>query len=61
MKSILISRTFYLKTISFLTILFLVLISTNLQAQCPTIDVIDNPQEFVWTEHPVTADNPEAY
>ena len=28
---------------------------------CPTSNVIENPEPFVWTYHPVTANNPEAY
>lgn len=61
MKSLLFPKKYFLNLRSFSTILFLVLFSPNLQAQCPTIDVIDDPQEFVWKHHPVTANNPEAY
>jgi FtsP/CotA-like multicopper oxidase with cupredoxin domain len=61
MKSLLFSRKFFLNLRTFSTILLVVLFSANSQAQCPTIDVIEDPQEFVWVYHPVTANNPEAY
>ena len=60
MKSLLISRTFSLNLKGFLSILFLVLFIANSQAQCPTIDVINNPQEFAWEFHAASGDT-EAY
>ena len=61
MKSSFKSRKFYLKLRSFLTILLLGLFCSNVQGQCPNNNIVENPQEFIWTFHPVTANNPEAY
>ena len=35
--------------------------STVFSQTCPTTDLIEDPNDFVWTFHPVTANNPEAY
>lgn len=40
---------------------FLTIVFTSAHSQCPTSNVIENPQEFQWTYHPVTANNPEPY
>ena len=38
------------------------LVSTSASAtSCPTSNVIEDPADFSWTYHPVTAGNPEAY
>ena len=35
--------------------------ATSFATQCPTSNVINDPELFQWTYHPVSANNPEAY
>jgi FtsP/CotA-like multicopper oxidase with cupredoxin domain len=44
-----------------LMILALVVISASVKGQCPGTDVIQDPEEFIWTYHPADSNNPEAY
>ncbi len=37
------------------------MVSISQASSCPGSNVISNPTAFVWTYHPVTVDNPEAY
>ena len=50
------------KSISTFSAVFLMIAaSLSAFAQCPTTNVVENPQEFQWTHHPVSANNPQAY
>lgn len=35
--------------------------AVSLGSACPSTNVVSDPQMFLWTHHPVTASNPEAY
>ena len=39
----------------------LLVLQTAQASPCPGTNVIENPEPFVWTYHPVSANNPEAY
>ncbi|MCO4815297.1 MAG: fibronectin type III domain-containing protein [Flavobacteriales bacterium] len=43
-----------------ITTLLLILFSYNVQGQCPT-NLVEDPQQFQWTFHPISATNPEPY
>ena len=55
------ARSLYQEFLSFFAILSLVLIVSHVQGQCPGIDIVQDPEDFVWTYHPVTESNLEAY
>lgn len=44
----------------FISGLLFILFSYNVQGQCPT-NLVEDPQQFQWTFHPVSATNPEPY
>ena len=45
----------------FITGLLFILFSFNVQAQCPTTNLVENPGQFQWTFHPASATNSEPY
>jgi len=46
---------------SFILFLFLVVLTSKVEAQCSGSNLIEDPQQFTWTYHQVTASNPQAY
>ena len=45
----------------FITGLLFILFSFNVQGQCPTTNLVENPGQFQWTFHPASATNSEPY
>ena len=39
----------------FITGLLFILFSFNVQGQCPTTNLVENPGQFQWTFHPASA------
>lgn len=46
---------------SVLILLIICLFSLNFYGQCPNDNLVQDPEEFIWTYHPVSANNPEPY
>jgi FtsP/CotA-like multicopper oxidase with cupredoxin domain len=61
MKTSLFSKVLFATNPNLLVTLIVTLSFSFVQGQCPTNNLVENPEEFIWTPHPVSPNNPEEY